>query len=184
TGNIFCYINSDDQLLPDALEKVNARFLSADYDLVFGDANYISETGELLYKYNAINLPQGAIRYIKRLPFAQQSAFWTRKIYLETGGFDDSLKYVADSKFFLTVYLRQGIRTSHIHSVLGEFRVHRDSFSVKAFKAMENESKKMLYEVKGLKTNTAAKYFWEFFTKIINIKAIYKKKTYHLRHSL
>jgi len=178
TGDIFCYLNSDDRLLPEAFERVVAAFENTGADLVFGDVNYISETGKLIYSLKAMKLPKLAIRYLRRLPFAQQSSFWTRQIYQEIGGFDSGLSYVADSKFFFDIYLHPTVKTTHVAAVLGEFRMHNQSFSIGATKKMFEESQRMRSSYDGLRSNVVIKSFFELILKVINLKGIYLKKTY------
>jgi glycosyltransferase involved in cell wall biosynthesis len=105
TGKYLCYINSDDRLLPHALEFVKSKMKEGKYDLVFGDVNYLSEQGDIVYTHKALLMPKYGVKYMRRLPFAQQSAFWTRDLYNRIGGFDSSLKFVADSEFLLKAYL-------------------------------------------------------------------------------
>ncbi|KQS30698.1 glycosyltransferase family 2 protein [Dyadobacter sp. Leaf189] len=178
SGDYFCYINSDDRLTPIALEKAVDKFSQNSFDLVFGDVNYINESGNLIYSLKSLNLPKVGVKYIRRLPFAQQSAFWTKDIFHRVGGFDANLKYVADSKFLFDIYLDPQTKTAHIPFVLGEFRMHSDSFSIGSSEKMIKESKLMRQRYPELGNSTLLKFFFEFFLKVINAKAIYKKKNY------
>lgn len=177
SGKYLCYINSDDRLLPYALEKVVRKFEHGQYDLVFGDHNFISETGEIAYSYKGINLGWKAISYLRRVPFAQQSAFWTREAYQKAGGFDKSMKYSADSKFLLSLCLDPLTRKGYIPAPLGEYRMHGDSFSVSVTGKMIAEHQRMANSL-PLKHNKLRKYFYEIITKVVNARGIYKKLTY------
>lgn len=177
-GEILCYINSDDRLLPNALQLVASEFDKGVSDFVFGDVNYIDEKGEIIYTLKAKNLSRLAISYIRRLPFAQQSCFWSKKVYDKHGPFDKSLKYVADSKFFFSLYLDKEIKRAHIKSALGEYRLHATSFSVGSLNKMKEESFLMKKSNSSLKNNFLLKYYFEFFIKIINLRGIYSKYKY------
>lgn len=177
SGKYLCYINSDDRLLPYTLEKVVRKFEHGQYDLVFGDHNFISETGEIAYSYKGVNFSRDAISYLHRVPFAQQSAFWTKEAYRKAGGFDKSMKYSADSKFLLTLCLDPLIRKGYIPAVLGEYRMHGDSFSVSVTEKMIAENHRMRNAL-PLKHNKLRKYFYEMITKVVNARGIYKKMTY------
>ena len=51
-GDIFCYINSDDILLPNTLAIVAELFyFYKSYDLIYGDMNIIDYKGEYKYTY-------------------------------------------------------------------------------------------------------------------------------------
>lgn len=177
TGDILCYINADDRLLPYALEKVVEQFENKQCDLVFGDVNYISETGGIIFRYKGVNLPHGAIRKLRRVPFAQQSSFWTREVYDRTGGFDKTLKYVADSKFLLSVCLDPSVRKAYVPLPLGEYRLHGSSFSVSMTEKMRMEHFRMIDELQ-LHERSVGTFFIELFTKLKNLKGIYQKLTY------
>ncbi|WP_298707962.1 glycosyltransferase family 2 protein [Chitinophaga sp.] len=177
TGKYLCYINSDDRLLPHALEMVVRKFEHGQYDLVFGDHNFISETGDIAYSYKGINLGWKAISYLQRVPFAQQSAFWTREAYRKAGGFDKSMKYSADSKFLLTLCLDPLTRKGYIPATLGEYRMHGESFSVSVTDKMIAEHARMANDL-PLKHDKLRKYFYEMITKVVNARGIYKKMTY------
>lgn len=177
TGKYLCYINADDRLLPYTLEKVVKKFEEGKYDIVFGDVNYISETGSIAYTYKGVNFSHQAIRNLRRVPFAQQSSFWTRDIYDRKGGFDKSLKYSADSKFLLSVCLDPAVRKGYIPYPLGEYRMHGNSFSVSVTDKMTAENKRMKQDL-DLGESKVARYFYEMITKVVNARGIYKKLTY------
>lgn len=177
SGKYLCYINADDRLLPYTLEKVVKKFQSGKYDIVFGDVNYISETGAIAYTYKGVNLSHQAIRNLRRVPFAQQSSFWTREIYDRIGGFDKSLKYSADSKFLLSVCLDPSVKKGYIPYPLGEYRMHGNSFSVSVTDRMIAEHQRMKKEL-DLGDSKIARYFYEMITKVVNARGIYKKLTY------
>lgn len=177
SGKYLCYINADDRLLPYTLEKVVKKFSKGEYDIVFGDVNYISETGDIAYTYKGVNLSAAAIRKLRRVPFAQQSSFWTRDIYQQKGGFDKSMKYSADSKFLLSVCLDPSVRKGYIPKPLGEYRMHGGSFSIAVTDKMISEHRRMVDELK-LSTSKAGKYFYETVTKLINARGIYRKMMY------
>jgi glycosyltransferase involved in cell wall biosynthesis len=177
TGDYLCYINADDRLLPYTLEKVVKKFEEEQCDIVFGDVNYINETGNIIFSYKGVNFNHKAIRSIRRVPFAQQSSFWTREIYDRNGGFDKSLKYVADSKFLLSICLDPGVIKGYIPFPLGEYRLHGSSFSVSVTDKMKIEHHQMMAEF-NLGDTPVSKYFYELVAKVANVKGIYKKLTY------
>lgn len=177
SGKYLCYINADDRLLPYTLEKVVKKFEKGKYDIVFGDVNYISETGAIAYTYKGVNLSSAAIRNLRRVPFAQQSSFWTREIYERKGGFDKSMKYSADSKFLLSICVDPTVRKGYIPRPLGEYRMHGGSFSISVTDKMIAEHHRMTKEL-HLGNSKAGKYFYEMITKLINARGIYRKLMY------
>lgn len=177
TGEYLCYINADDRLLPHTLEEVVKTFEKEQCDLVFGDVNYINERGEVIFSYKALPLGWQAIRQLRRVPFAQQSAFWTRRIYDKHQGFDKNLKYSADSKFLLSVCLDPAVRKGYVPRPLGEYRLHGGSFSVSVTGKMQAEHHRMLQDL-DLPAVNFRKYIYELYAKARNFKGIYQKLTY------
>jgi glycosyltransferase involved in cell wall biosynthesis len=178
TGTHFCYINADDLLKPYALEKVEGVFQKEQFDLVFGDVEYINEKSQLIFSMRGLKLSKKGVSYIRRVPFAQQSSFWTSQAYHKAGGFDSSLKYVADSKFLLNLYLDIDTKVEYLPLVLGVYRLHPDSFSVGSLLETKKESKLILNSLANIKIDRIMKLYYEFFTKIINISGIYNRIKY------
>ena len=177
TGDYLCYINADDRLLPYALEKVMQQFREKKCDIVFGDVNFISETGAVIFTYKGVNLTHKGIRKLRRVPFAQQSSFWTREVYNRHNGFDKSLKYVADSKFLLSVCMDAAVKKAYVPYPLGEYRLHGGSFSVSVTDKMQAEHHRMISDL-ALAPKDLSTYLYELYTKLLNVRGIYKKLTY------
>jgi glycosyltransferase involved in cell wall biosynthesis len=177
-GTHYCYINADDLLKPYALEKVEEVFQKEQFDLVFGDVEYVDEKSQFIYSMRGLKLSKKGVAYIRRVPFAQQSSFWTSQAYHKAGGFDSSLKYVADSKFLLNLYLDANTKVNHIPMVLGVYRLHSDSLSVRFLLETKKESKLILDSLANIKIDRTRKLYYEFYTKIINVGGIYKRIKY------
>jgi len=178
TGDIFAYLNSDDLYKsPDIIEKVVDQFHNSDTSLVFGDIELINKDGNSLNVYKSLALPRLLIKWLARLPFAQQSSFWTREAYKKIGGFDASLKYVADSKFFFTLCLDKELVYRKANFIVAKFRLHDDAFSTKRKNAMTLESMNMKRTI-GIKgNNNFRRISIEVLMKIYNIQALLTKFT-------
>jgi glycosyltransferase involved in cell wall biosynthesis len=178
TGTHYCYLNSDDLYKENTLMEVALKFKKTNSDLVFGDIEYIDENDSVIYSLKGTYLSKRAISYIRRVPFAQQSSFWSVKAYESVGGFDDTLNYVSDSKFLLQLLLSESIKYSYINKILASFRFHPDSFSIGSNSKMKLEGIRMRNQLSMLRTNIIFRYYYEFFTKIFNLRGIIKKKRY------
>ncbi|MDO8264240.1 MAG: glycosyltransferase family 2 protein [Gallionella sp.] len=139
SGQILCYLNADDYFFPDTIKRVVDRFLAAKVELVFGNCIYVDENEHELYRYSGVNLSYSLIKRLGRIPFAQQTAFWTRELYVEVGGFDQRYKYVADTKFFYECLRLVGANKSHINEFLSMFRQHDEAFSKRVYQQMAIE---------------------------------------------
>lgn len=113
-GEILAYLNSDDLYLPWALESVVRHFARHPRaDFVFGGMISVEEeTGaEHLHFQPPFNLD-----FIRRTGFlGQPSVFWRRRVHEIGGGFDETLRYVADCDY----WMRMG--ASHHFERLKEF---------------------------------------------------------------
>jgi glycosyltransferase involved in cell wall biosynthesis len=147
SGDIFCYLNSDDTYLPGTLKKVVDCFASEAVDLCFGDCIYVDSDDRELFRYTGVDLPYSWIARLGRMPFAQPTAFWTRALFEKVGGFDESYRYVADAKFFFECLRDAETRRRHIADNLATFRLHADGFTSRAAAEMDVEHHRVLKEL-------------------------------------
>ena len=140
SGEILSYLNSDDLLLPWAIEAVVEAFATnPEADLVFGDALRLDEaTGSLELKLQ-VDLQPGRIARFGSL--VQPSVFWRRGLLDSLGGFDSSLEFVGDLDFWLRA--RGRARASHLQEVLSVFRVHPAAKTSLQRQAMRGEERAM-----------------------------------------
>ena len=98
TGEILCWLNSDDFLLPGALQTA-VRHLAAGADLIYGDCLSFAEVG----KRSIVNRPPphhrehlAIVDYI-----VQPSTFWRRSLWDKAGKLNESYHYAFDWEWFL-----------------------------------------------------------------------------------
>lgn len=126
TGDIVCWLNSDDIFLPGALARVQAEFdRDPSLDVVSGYLVLINA------KSRVLSLPRvrSGSRFLARrglVQISQQSTFFRRSLYERVGGLDLSLHCAMDldlwSKFFAI-----GARWRHIPAFLAGFRKHGEA---------------------------------------------------------
>jgi glycosyltransferase involved in cell wall biosynthesis len=122
TGEFCGYLNSDDYLLPDALERA-VRFLRANsgVDAVYGDRIYVDEQDRLLRYWR---LPRHFDYINCRWDFIPQEAcFWRRAVMEEVGGIDDSYRFAVDYDLFARM-MKQGKHFVHLGEFFAVFREH------------------------------------------------------------
>jgi glycosyltransferase involved in cell wall biosynthesis len=147
SGTIFSYLNSDDTYLPGTIAKVVRCFADQALDLCFGNCIYVDATDRELFRYDGIDLPFNWIARLGRIPFAQQTAFWSKTLFDKVGGFDENYRYVADTKFlFQCLRLAQNNKI-HVHEYLASFRQHVDAFSTRSAAEMAREHHRVLGEL-------------------------------------
>lgn len=180
-GDILAYINSDDILLPGTLGYIARKFEEEKFDLCFGYTNFIGPDDELKYSHKAINFKTNNVLALGRLPFCQQSCFFSSKLYFSLNGFDENLKYVGDTKFFLSAYMVNNLKTSIVKKNLAAFRLHEDCLSIAQRSTMESERELMINQL-GINLERNQYFLFlkriilEITIKLFNIKGIIKKQ--------
>ena len=184
TGEIYAYLNADDLYEVDAIQIVVDKFQKSNCSLVFGHCTYIDENGKELYKNRAVQLPSYLVRWLGRIPFSQQTAFWKKEVYIKIGGFDTDLKYVADSKFFFKILLDKTISYCNTGEYLAKFRWHSEGFSSAHLASMSKEGILMRGEINVVRCtnmqNCLKKSLAEFLVKMHNADNIFKKNMYKI----
>lgn len=141
TGEIVAYLNSDDALLPWAVETAVAAFdTHPELDLVFGDGVKVDDdTGEQRLR---LFPPFDRVRLAHYESLMQPAVFVRRRLLDRIGGFDAGMRYVAD----LDAWLRAsaaGARIAHVDEVLAVERIHAARLSSARASVMAEENRAM-----------------------------------------
>ena len=101
-GEILAYLNSDDVLSPDTIEKV-VRFFQQNpgCDMVYGNADYIDEDDTVIGRYNTAEYSFD--RLVEDCMVCQPAAFWQRRIANRIGLFDEHLNFTMDYDYWLRI---------------------------------------------------------------------------------
>lgn len=126
TGDVLCWINSDDLLLPGALARVKAAFdADPSSDLVVGYLAFIDAEDRI------ISLPRvpGGSRFLGArgvVQVSQQATFFRRTLYEQVGGLDISLHCAMDLDLWSRFY-SVSARWRRLPIYLAAFRKHSDA---------------------------------------------------------
>jgi len=133
TGEILGWVNTDDLLLPNCLQKVGRYFVEhPEVDCVVGGAVAIDESGGIVP--NPLGLPKivrGERETFRKLllrrgiSFYQPASFWRRDAYLAAGGLDVSLRFAMDYDLYLRMACHKPF--GHLNQLLACFRLHSQS---------------------------------------------------------
>jgi len=136
TGNILAWLNSDDVLAEDAVEKaVDALRRHPDALMIYGNRVAIDEQGRLLYYRPSLPLFSRTPHICTILP--QEACFWRREAYEAVGGLDDDLKFGFDYYLFSKFARKGPIR--YARDVWGFFRKHSASKTMQLFSTVGME---------------------------------------------
>ena len=143
SGDVICWLNSDDYLLPGALQAVGEFFAAhPEVNWVTGDGVIVDVDGRPI---------QGPVRtykqVLRRFPpsiylglansIVQPATFWRRSVHEELGYLDESLHYTMDYDWWLRL-LSTG-RPGKIDRALCGFRIHDASKSGSLYQQMLEE---------------------------------------------
>ena len=142
-GDIIAIVNSDDPLLPSAVNTAVA-FMQGQPDILvaYPDWNYIGPDSKVRSR---VELPEYEYMYMLRRHFCTPGpgAFIRRRAIELAGMRDPDFKYAADFEYWLRLGLYG--KFAHIPKTLATFRVHPDSASVSSKgTVMANEQIRLL----------------------------------------
>ncbi|MCK4792142.1 MAG: glycosyltransferase [Desulfobacteraceae bacterium] len=123
TGDIACWLNSDDLLLPGSLHKVGQTFAKyPDVEMVTG---YTIRTDAQLHIIHNHFTPVQSIWLAQKgvLYFSQQSMFWKRKLLDRVGLLDETLHASMDAELFVRC-LSIKAKIHHLCDYLAVWRLH------------------------------------------------------------
>jgi len=123
-GSIIGYVNSDDLLENDAVERVVSFFSNnVDVNMVYGSCHYIDDKGELLY--DLIPGSYDLNRLILGNYISQPTVFFRTELIMKIGFFDKRLHYAMDYDYWLRIAMQGKI--IFIPRFLAKFRIHSNS---------------------------------------------------------
>ena len=146
SGDIFCWLNSDDIFLPGALSIVAQQFSTTNADVVYGNKWLINVSGDkigerLLTPFLPLLIKEAYL--CGGFGIYQPSSFWTAKIYNDVGGVDSSLRFCIDNDLF-NKFVIYGAKFRFVNSYLSGFRVHKDS-KTSTLQRVAEEERALLY---------------------------------------
>jgi glycosyltransferase involved in cell wall biosynthesis len=127
TGEIITWINSDDQLMPNAIHAV-VNYFEANPSISFlhGKTLLFGQGRELIKGAESKDL---SYKYLAGLPFPQPSAFFRKSVIDELGLLEESYHYGMDYDLFLRMILNY--EALHVEDVLSKYLLHENSKSVR-----------------------------------------------------
>ena len=129
TGDVFTWVNSDDALLPNAIETAQRAFASDPGLLVFGgQVTHRDATGERVF--DRLNSADEAQLFADPV-INQPATYYRLDIVKAIGGVDPKLRYVMDVELWWQVLFRHGIGHLRFEPVpIAMFRLHDESKTV------------------------------------------------------
>lgn len=132
TGDIFAWLNSDDYYLPNALSTVAATFKqNPDVRLVVGAGDVVTADNQFLKHIPPLPINMSTILNWKHGEWLmQQSCFWSRALWDESAGVDESLHLLMDYDLWFRFASMQE-KTKTIDHSLAAMRYYKEVKTVK-----------------------------------------------------
>ena len=128
TGDIFCFVNSDDTLDPGVLHYVAKQFADPKVDWVVGWARYFRDNGDdWPYSPKATERP---VDWLVSNPVPQIASFWRTSVRDKVGEFSEEYLWSFDYEYWLRMYFTGGYRPTVVQKCMGGFRLQPNSKTV------------------------------------------------------
>lgn len=204
SGDILCWLNSDDVLLPGALEATVKLFdQNPDIDVVYGDALFIDKEGYIVGPYPSTEFDSELLFCTCFL--SQPSVFFRRSLYEKSGGLDKDLFYCLDYSLWIR-FIKSGGKFYHLKRFLSATRIYSETKTASGGLKFVDEIHQMLFKElghipkcwklykmysksSGFKSNTKSLKFIEasllfFLSDPFSVKNIYPWILYLIKHKL
>jgi len=125
TGDILCWVNSDDYLAPGALHQVAAALGDAKSPrAIAGDCVRVFDDGRPPFRHRGRAMDLGdLLEYWHPYPMHQPSVFWTRAVYERVGQVREDLHLIMDFDYWLRIaavcsfqYVPEILSYAHYHA--------------------------------------------------------------------
>lgn len=125
TGEIMAWINSDDALAKDALNKVVKHFNdNPDVDVIYGNRIIIDDENRHIGRWALPEHNNKCTYYCDFVP--QETMFWRKSAWEKVGGYIDETYNFALDWDLICRFQQKGLIIKHIDYVLGYFRHHNN----------------------------------------------------------
>ena len=145
-GSVFAYLNADDIYLPGAVSTaMQALAAEPDMGVVYGDANWVDEQGQLLAPYPV--RPYDAAQFSRECFISQPAAFIRRDAFELAGRMDPKLQYAYD--YDLWIRISRLYRMRKIDALLATSRMHKENKTVGQRRRVLRETLRLLQSQYG-----------------------------------
>ncbi|MDD4762026.1 MAG: glycosyltransferase family 2 protein [Candidatus Pacebacteria bacterium] len=125
SGDIVAWLNSDDYYEKKSLMHIAREFNDSHYGFVYGDTRIVDEFGHTLSFFLAREFSYKDELFHNHVP--QQSCFWRRSVFADSGYLDESYHFTMDYDFWIRCGLKEKFK--YVPILLANSRWHRDAKS-------------------------------------------------------
>lgn len=138
TGEIVNWLNSDDILLPNALNTIVEEFTNNPYaSFIYGDTNQINENGEIIYTVKVVNFKKNVLLY-GRILGVQPSIFFRKNVWKKLGFLDEKYKFCMDIEYWIRAAMNNLV-FSPVYKTIASNRFHPYTKTIKNQDLLQSE---------------------------------------------
>ena len=129
TGQLICFLNSDDWFEPDAIKNIKEAYSGNKYEVVYGMQRTITDGKEencVIYNHN----------FLTKNMLCHQATFVTKACFDDFGLFSTEFQSVSDYEFILRLYFSKKVFFNPIYKVIVNFRSGGMCYSYVAIKEL------------------------------------------------
>ena len=142
-GEIFSWLNSDDVLLPDTLQRIASKWSTSGPCVIYGLARYIDQNGNDLGRCDTQSPIMTRSKLLRFGDHPKQPATFASLEHIRAvGGVDTSLHFSMDID--LWIKLAQHLPIHHINRDVALYRLHPDSKTVSAALGFSKDAQRIL----------------------------------------
>lgn len=183
TGDIICYLNSDDYFLPGAFNKIVNAINSEDEIIIFGNCIHLNEA-KIVASGSNIRRNSEELDIFYGDYIIQPSTFWTKKVIDKIGLFREDLSFCFDWEWFMRCK-KQNIKFQPIDDYLSVYRFHPLHKTSSGGVIRANEIKSVLKEIHSKEIYANILFYIEKSKKIENlIQLLIKLRLYRFKETV
>ncbi|NCS00275.1 MAG: glycosyltransferase [Microcystis aeruginosa Ma_MB_F_20061100_S19] len=138
------YVNSDDWLYPDSVNRLTTFGKHTKADIVYGSCDYTDGSGRFVYSMSAARAEQLLSLFrIGIFGFAQTAAIFRNRVYQKLKGFKEDYSLSSDADFYLRALLSNLKFSRFSGKSISCFRIHENQLTHKKREAMEAEKQQI-----------------------------------------
>lgn len=169
TGDMVCWINSDDVLYPNFVEKIVNYFVAhPDVDFLYGDVEQGADMQHATMRRGEVIDYPTMLRTL-RVPIPQQATMWRKSVMDKIGYLDPQWHVLLDREYFMRI--AQHCVIEYLPGVVAFFRNHENAKSIAEWHKWMPELEKYyvtLFEdsnfpYQHLKKESMASMYWECY---------------------
>ena len=129
TGDIICFLNSDDYYISShTLSNVSKKFEISNFEIAYGGCIMVNENKVFLYHCNPLKRVRFFVGSILVYFAPHPGTFFRRDVFLKYGLYNTTYRYSSDCEYLLRC-LKSDARFQNLHFFIAYFRRHNSNAS-------------------------------------------------------